>query len=371
MWRIGNMLQSSAGRTSPDDEETASFSRRSPPVAVGSNGNKPDFGGGVMVCGGNGLDAHSESECPHPPIIPPLPAHRRSVNVAERYPNLPTLPARRALLNGENQFVDNSMSVGAATALMGTNFGVAESQMSPVAKIARPPSLYRLPSSHANADLLSNGKPFEGLSPDNILLDTRPLYKYLPASNERQDLSPGSSPHKSGAGDEDNEGSRPTSESFSSSSDGASDDEDDLAGGVLGASHTVGCSGEESAGASARKDFCLGIRWFIRNNKLVVGSFSRYSVADKFGMKHGDILRAVDGVEVLNMVADSNGDHPAKKLLSGVYGSKCKLHVMRVDQTQVKDMLNRDRPGAAALERQQIKLHDIHLEIPRLIAADI
>ena len=72
-----------------------------------------------------------------------------------------------------------------------------------------------------------------------------------------------------------------------------------------------------------------------------MGSFSGWSVADKMGVKHGDILRAVDGVDVLAMAADSNGNHPAMDLLKGKYGTKCALHLMRVDVSQVKDMMNR------------------------------
>ena len=182
---------------------------------------------------------------------------------------------------------------------------------------------------------------------------------------------------------EDDEASQHLSQSCSSSygsEDGSQDgsSEDDTGAGVFGISirstsnahdHRKSGGGEpdDPAGA-ARKDFCLGIRWFIRNNKLVVGSFSGWSVADKMGVKHGDILRAVDGVEVLNMTADADGNHPAKRLLSGVYGSKCFLHLMRVDVGQVKDMMN--RPGSSA-GKEKLILHDVHVEIPRLIAADI
>jgi hypothetical protein len=401
--------QAAAGGKSPsDDEELGVRGRR--------GRDNEDLGGvgmGVMVCGGSAVfEDEEEAGSPVPSLPPPAasPARRR-VNVGGQYSNLPTLPARRALLSGENQFVDNTASVGAATTLIGSNFGVnfgGDKAMS-------------LPSHAATAtveaDILSNHKAIEspghlavlnklaGLTVDaaaDKTQDTRGRNTWrspyrlpkAPGSSDRAVLAPASlnsvaSPHKSTAGsapapgmsgakvqddtDDDGDASHPMSESFCSSSGSDSEDgsgsEGDAAAGVFGASHRrASGGGEEVPGAADRKDFCLGIRWFIRNNKLVVGSFSGWSVADKMGVKHGDILRAVDGVEVLNMVADKDGDHPAKNLLRGIYGSKCALHLMRVDVSQVKDMLN--RPGAQA-GKEKLILHDVHVDIPRLIAADI
>ena len=171
---------------------------------------------------------------------------------------------------------------------------------------------------------------------------------------------------------EDGEGSsRPTSDSFCSScgsEDGSESSEyssEDDAAGVGGLSLGGAAS---RPGRRPENKFCLGIRWFIRNNKLVVGSFSGWSVADKMGVKHGDILRAVDGVDVLNMVADEHGNHPAKEMLKGNYGSKCALSLMRVDLSQVKEMMGRQ--GAAA-GKEKLVLHDVQVVVPRLIADDV
>jgi len=68
---------------------------------------------------------------------------------------------------------------------------------------------------------------------------------------------------------------------------------------------------------------------------------------------------------VLNMAADSEGNHPARELLKGGYGSKCVLHLMRVDAGQVRSMLN--RPGSAQGLGEKLTLHDVHVEVPRLI----
>ena len=357
-------------------------------------------GMGVMVCGGGAV---CDEEAPAPDATPAPSAPRRVVNVGhQQYSTLPTLPARRALLSGNNGFVDNATCVGAPTAVLGSNFGSAKAQHSP-ADIAAGPVVA------AAADILSNNKPVQVHTHMDVLnklaglhmaddrgtasrgREWRSAYALpkAPGSHEkrREVLAPASlvssvSPRQSKptsapqspaavAAELDDEGSRPTSESLCSSSgsdDGSEDgiSEDDAAG-VFGdaSSHRAPQGGGHHSGAG-RKDFCLGIRWFIRNNKLVVGSFSSWCVADKMGIKHGDILRAVDGVDVLNMVADVNCDHPAKELLKGVYGSKCKLHVMRVDAGQVQDMMK--RPGSAA--GQKLILHDVHVEIPRLIAAD-
>jgi len=358
-------------------------------------------GMGVMVCGGSSFaDAANGPE--RGPTAPAAPAPRRVVLVAP-FGNLPTLPARRAQL-GERA-VDNSGCVGAATTVAGSHFGVAKASPTHMASKAA--------GATTSADILSNNRPLAGhthldvlnklaglTADDGKVGDPRRCGRQwlsphkLPASPSFHDqsnavLTPASltSPPKTGSSccvpaspdstclsvnGEDNSGeSRPASGSFCSSSDAGSDDDSsngDAAAGVFGNSSHAAVSpigGDPSSRRKAPDDFCLGIRWFMRNNKLVVGSFSGWSVADKMGVKHGDILRAVDGVEVLNMAADSEGNHPARELLKGGYGSKCVLHLMRVDAGQVRSMLN--RPGSAQGLGEKLTLHDVHVEVPRLI----
>ena len=409
MWRVGGGWAAAGGGASV--EPPAQQRGRE---AAGAEG--PGAQLGVMVCGGAAAfdeeagggeafdDAAGEPTLAAPARSPP----RRVVNVGyHQYSALPTLPARRALLSGDadRAFVDNTPCVGAATTVVGSHFGASKAQPSPVARV--------LGAVTASADVISNNKPVRapthlevlnklaGLADDGggaggASREWRSAYTMPkapgghakgrcvlapaslgPSASPKQDRTRGVPPQSpaTAATEEadDDAGSRPTSASLCSSSgseeDGSEDggSEDDAAG-VFGAASTHRAPPTaEHDGAAGRSDFCLGIRWFIRNNKLVVGSFSGWSVADKMGIKHGDILRAVDGVEVLNMVADADGNHPARELLKGVYGSKCKLHVMRVDAGQVKEMMN--RPGAAA-GKEKLILHDVHVEIPRLIASD-
>ena len=372
----------------PEDEE----------AGLGSDGFESM---GVMVCGG-GTAALPDREAG----ASAAPASRRRVvNVAERFSNLPTLPARRA---PAEHAVDNSECFGAATTVAGSHFGVAKA---PTAR-AREASQASVTTT---ADILSNNKPvaehthmdvlnkLTGLTADaradsearrekpwlsaNRMLataDAEHSGKVLtPASlmspprsrSLREPGTPGSA--SSSYGEEGGDGrSRPTSASFGSSSGSASDDGSDgssdsdaAAAGVFGRDGRSAEVAISKHGHKASEDFCLGIRWFMRNNKLVVGSFSGWSVADKMGVKHGDILRGVDGVEVLHMTADAHGNHPARQLLKGRYGSKCALHLMRVDAGQVKSMLNRPGggPSQAPAQGEKLMLHDVHVEIPRLI----
>jgi len=407
MWRVGSMLGATKSSTHSldHDEEAGATSAQM---------------GGVMVCGGAPVCDFEDDKARTRPLTA-SPA-RRAITIGQQLsPNtrsiLPTLPARRALLNGEHNFVDNTQCVGAAHAIAGSHFGVAKTQAPLEASVT------------ASADLLSNYKPVAAYTHLDVRPVLRPLAQLAGLSEGLQDKTeranstasskqwrapyrlpktPGCS-EGGGSGkkvlapaslsslcspkcpqalappaqnDDDDEcgGSCPTSDSFCSSncsedgtdSDDGTGSEHDSAAGVFGqsaaANQRPGGGDEPSSAAAQPGEFCLGIRWFIRNNKLVVGSFSGWSVADKMGVKHGDILRAVDGAEVLNLVADEDGNHPAKQMLKGVYGSKCTLHLMRVDVGQVRDMMR--RPGSAA-GKEKLVLHDIHVHIPRLIAADI
>mmetsp|Transcript_34367 Transcript_34367/g.70875 ORF Transcript_34367/g.70875 Transcript_34367/m.70875 type:complete len:324 (+) Transcript_34367:216-1187(+) len=113
--------------------------------------------------------------------------------------------------------------------------------------------------------------------------------------------------------------------------------------------------------------YCTGIKWFVRNNKLVVGSFSGWSVADKMGVKHGDILQGVDGVNVLHLHVDEDGGHPAMDLLLGPYGSQCKLSLMRVDTAQVQALMKRAQEGKSSFSTEKLELRQLVVSVPRLI----
>eukprot|EP00961_Rhodomonas_salina_P156016 2100788-Rhodomonas_salina.1 len=51
-------------------------------------------------------------------------------------------------------------------------------------------------------------------------------------------------------------------------------------------------------------DFDVGIWWKIKNSKFIVCKFAMDSEAPKKGVKVGDILRSVDGVDILNHKVD-------------------------------------------------------------------
>eukprot|EP00961_Rhodomonas_salina_P280771 3792766-Rhodomonas_salina.2 len=125
-------------------------------------------------------------------------------------------------------------------------------------------------------------------------------------------------------------------------------------------------------------DFCTGIKWFVRNNKLVVAGFSKWSLADKIGVKHGDILRSVDGVDVLSLTRDEDeddededGQHPAMGMLDGPYASTCELTMMRVDPDQVKKMMERAQNGQPSFSKEKLMLQNVTFSVPRLIRGDI
>jgi len=179
-------------------------------------------------------------------------------------------------------------------------------------------------------------------------------------------ISLGEAGDRSSRGSASSSGSRSSTGSSSPSSE-SSDDGCAGDGSVLGV-----CASDGGGGGGWRDDvpqFCMGVKWLIRNNKLVVGSFSGWSVADKMGVKHGDILRSVDGVDVLAMAVGEDGKHPAMKLLSGDYGTMCKLRVMRVDQDQVKSMMAGAKGGTAGgTGAAKLKLVEVSANVPRLIS---
>ena len=93
-------------------------------------------GMGVMVCGGGAV---CDEEAPAPDATSAPSPPRRVVNVGhQQYSTLPTLPARRALLSGNNGFVDNASCFFSPTAVLGSHFGSAKAQHSPADIAAGP-----------------------------------------------------------------------------------------------------------------------------------------------------------------------------------------------------------------------------------------
>mmetsp|Transcript_8337 Transcript_8337/g.19406 ORF Transcript_8337/g.19406 Transcript_8337/m.19406 type:complete len:287 (-) Transcript_8337:75-935(-) len=79
-------------------------------------------------------------------------------------------------------------------------------------------------------------------------------------------------------------------------------------------------------------DWDIGIRWIVRNNKLLVAGFDEGCVAEAKGVLTGDILRAVGRTDVLHLKENADGTHPAEELLFGRRNSKCQLTLLRVSK---------------------------------------
>lgn len=82
--------------------------------------------------------------------------------------------------------------------------------------------------------------------------------------------------------------------------------------------------------------FDTGIFWKVKNNKYIACSFGPDSVAKRVGVRPGDILRSVDGVDILGFQMDDSGHHPADDLLLGKKESLCALKFLRVAQPDPK-----------------------------------
>lgn len=80
-------------------------------------------------------------------------------------------------------------------------------------------------------------------------------------------------------------------------------------------------------------EFGLGILWLTRNSKLIVAGFAPGSAARTAGVKSGDILKSVNGLDVLGMTVNkATGKHEAGALMVGAFGSNCELELLRVPQ---------------------------------------
>lgn len=74
-----------------------------------------------------------------------------------------------------------------------------------------------------------------------------------------------------------------------------------------------------------------GILWIVNKDKLVVAGFTPGSQAKQAGVCCGDILRKVDGRDVLSMRVQGQ-KHPAGSLLLGAHASMVRVTVLRVDK---------------------------------------
>lgn len=76
-------------------------------------------------------------------------------------------------------------------------------------------------------------------------------------------------------------------------------------------------------------EYDVGIYWKIKNNKFIVWDFGPGAMAKRFGVLPGDILRNINGVDILDFKADDNGHHPVDDLVLGKRGSVCTLSFLR------------------------------------------
>mmetsp|Transcript_13247 Transcript_13247/g.31094 ORF Transcript_13247/g.31094 Transcript_13247/m.31094 type:complete len:340 (+) Transcript_13247:201-1220(+) len=85
--------------------------------------------------------------------------------------------------------------------------------------------------------------------------------------------------------------------------------------------------------------FCLGIVWVLKAGRLLVAGFNPRSTAHTLGVRSGDILKSVDGIEVLNLSTDFEGRHEAGELMVGREDTQCKLTLLRLVTREDKQQL--------------------------------
>ncbi len=109
-------------------------------------------------------------------------------------------------------------------------------------------------------------------------------------------------------------------------------------------------------------DDCIyhtGILWLTRNNKMICSGFAPGSCGKAFGVKSGDILKAVDGTSVLQMKVDrKTGKHGVVDLLLGKQASICNLVLLRVGKG-VRNVIH----GKATAD--EVRLSEISVSVPR------
>lgn len=69
----------------------------------------------------------------------------------------------------------------------------------------------------------------------------------------------------------------------------------------------------------------VGVLWLVKQNKLIVTGFARGSAAREAGVRAGDILKAVDDIDVFHMAHATLGVNPVGQLLSGPVNSDLKI----------------------------------------------
>jgi len=100
--------------------------------------------------------------------------------------------------------------------------------------------------------------------------------------------------------------------------------------------------------------------WLTRNSKLIVAGFAPGSAARSAGVRSGDILKAVNGQDVLGLTVDKKtGKHEAGALMVGAYGSNCDLQLLRVPAAT-----GDEAPSA------QSKLQQVSCKVPRLLPTE-
>ena len=76
----------------------------------------------------------------------------------------------------------------------------------------------------------------------------------------------------------------------------------------------------------------VDIKWITKKNKMICAEFAHDSRAKDAGVRAGDILKAVDGTDILHMEVDEETcEHTAGDLLLGKKGSMCELLLLRVE----------------------------------------
>mmetsp|Transcript_13465 Transcript_13465/g.31653 ORF Transcript_13465/g.31653 Transcript_13465/m.31653 type:complete len:142 (+) Transcript_13465:199-624(+) len=89
---------------------------------------------------------------------------------------------------------------------------------------------------------------------------------------------------------------------------------------------------EMSKRMNEQTQYGVGVLWLVKQNKLIVTGFARGSAAREAGVRAGDILKAVDDIDVFHMAHATLGVNPVGQLLSGPVNSECKLTLLRFTQ---------------------------------------
>jgi len=117
----------------------------------------------------------------------------------------------------------------------------------------------------------------------------------------------------------------------------------------------VGGHGRPASEEETDDTYDIGLRWLIRNHKMIVAGFDPGCLAKEKGVQKGDILRAIDGVDVLALKQREDGSHEAEALLLGELGTSCTMSLLRPQAP--------DASGTVALS-------DFSAHLPRCLPAE-